>query len=171
MFRGLLRHKQVNRSPSASGIRIYLLQDRAKRFTTEELNKAMQAAWHRPYDPVTFFATAIDSQGALLKMGDAYYPIIYSDYPLASEHLGELEVPLWAGHHATTRFSAEFPGGVGSEQAPQLYWLLGVIIAQLASSSTKALFFQEAGVFVALTPELLVRLNTPVAFTPQQLLA
>lgn len=82
-----------------------------ERFTTEELNTAMQAGWHRPYDSVTFYAIAIDDSGAVFKMNEAFYPLMYTDRGLDSSGIGEREIPTWADHSASIRLSAEFPGG------------------------------------------------------------
>ena len=170
MFGNLFKRKKINEAPGASGITIFLLQNRLERFTKEQLNLAMQAAWCKPYDPSTFFATTVGDEGAVVKMNKTFYPIIHQNYRLTAEELGECEIPLWADHHAASRISAEFPGGVPDELLPMLYGLLGLLIGQLVSTSTQALFFKEASLFVPVTPKVIERLKTPAEYVPAQLL-
>jgi hypothetical protein len=118
MFGRLFKRKSVEAEPTASGIVVFLLQDRLKRFTTEQLNIAMQTAWHRPYEPTTFFATTTGNDGAVIKFGAAFYPIIYSDQRLEADALGQFELPHWADHRATTRFSMEFPAELLTSRCP-----------------------------------------------------
>jgi hypothetical protein len=49
------------------------------------------------------------------------------------------------------------------------YGLTGLLLAQLVTSSTRALFFQEAGVFVPTSPVVMDRLRTPDGFLPVEL--
>jgi len=171
MFGGLFKRKQADETPKASGITVFLLQDRLERFTNEQLTRAMQAAWHRPYDPVTFFSKTLGDEGAVIKMNATYYPIIHRDDRLTSEELGEREIPSWADHRATSNISAKFPGGIPNDLLPQSYWILGVLVAELASASTRALYFQEAGVFVPLTSTVVARMKMPQEYLPEQLLS
>jgi len=169
MFSRLFKRKSVEETPRASGIVIFLLQEHLERFTTEQLNTAMQTAWHRPHEPTTFFATSLGDEGAVIKFGAALYPIVYSDQPLQSDDLGEFELPSWADHRATTRFSMEFPGGIADDSLSMFYGVAGFLVAQLVSSSTRALFFQESGVFVPTSLTVMERLRSPGGFLPAEL--
>ena len=170
MFGNLFKRKKINEPPDTTGITIFLLQNRLERFTTEQLNLAMQTAWCRPHAPGTFFATTVGDEGAIVKVNEAFYPIIHQDYRLTSEELGECTVPSWADHHAASSILAKFPGGVSDEKLPMLYGFLGLLVGQLATTSTRALFFKEAGVFVPATPEVIARLKTPAEYLPASLL-
>lgn len=131
----------------------------------------MQAAWHRSFDPVTFYATAIDDTGAIFKVNAAFYPLLYAERRLDREELGDLEIPSWADHSAFTRLSAEFPGGIPDDALPGFYWLLGSLLTQLIRSSTKAFYFQEAGLFVRPTSAVLTRMKEPTPYLPSELAA
>lgn len=168
MFSKLFSRKPSSPEP-ASGIRIYLLQDRLERFPTEKLNAAMQAAWHRSYDPVTFYATSVDDSGAVFKLNQAFYPLIYAERRLGTDELGTREIPSWANHNAFSRFSAEFPGGAPEDSLPGIYWLLGSLVANLVPSSATALYFQEASIFVRITPRVLARMKHPEPYMPSNL--
>ncbi|HEX5284249.1 MAG TPA: hypothetical protein VFW30_09025 [Bryocella sp.] len=154
-----------------TGIRVYVLQNQVVRFANQDLNAAMQAAWHRSFDPVTFYATAIDDCGAIFKMNEAFYPLLYADRRLGTEELGNLEIPLWADHGAFTCLSAEFPGGIPDDALPGFYWLLGSLLTQLIRPSTKALYFREAGLFVPSTSGVLTRMKEPTPYLPSELVA
>jgi hypothetical protein len=170
LFNRLFRRKPAEPVVVASGITVCLLQDRLDVFSTEQLNTYMHAAWHRPYDPTTFWAPSLREDGATLKVNGAWYPIIHKNHRLTQDELGAYEIPAWADHRAFSQIAAKFPGGIPEESLPLFYGVLGLIVAQMISSTTRALFFQEAGVFVRATPELIQELKTARGFLPAELI-
>jgi hypothetical protein len=113
---GTLRRFFEKRPPAATGITIILLQRRIEAFSTGRLQVAMERGWRRKHDPVSFFATNLNNEGAVLKLGKMFVTVLFSDRRVDIEDLGGTELPHWADHSAHVSLSYKCPGGVPLER-------------------------------------------------------
>jgi hypothetical protein len=132
------------KKPVASGLTIMLLQHRLERFSTERLQVAMERGWRRQHDPVSFFATSLDGEGAILKLGKMFITMLYSDRRVGKRELGFRELPLWADHSAHVAVMYKCPGGIPEgEMREQIYGLLGLLAAELLDKNVSAILFLD----------------------------
>jgi hypothetical protein len=136
--------------PEPTGVSILLLQKRLKRFSTEELNSAIQRGWRRAYDPQEFFARSIfDGDGAVLKVGTFYVTMQHFDRRLEAKQLGDLELPNWAVHSGYSSVEYKCPTGVPEgEQRDFMYGFLALLCAELLTHNSSGVFFLEERVAV-----------------------
>jgi hypothetical protein len=149
------------RTPAATGITILLLQRRMESFSTERLQAAMESGWRRKHDPVSFFATNLDDEGAVLKLGQMFITMLFSDRRVGTDELGAKQLPHWAEHSAHASLSYKCPGGVpAGEERDKLYALLGLLAAELLDSNVSGLLFVEEQILIPNTPELSANLRS-----------
>jgi hypothetical protein len=131
---GVLKRLFRKNKPEPTGVSILLLQKRLKRFSTEELNSAMQRGWRRAYDPQKFFASSIfDEDGAVLKVGTFYVTMQHFDRRLEAKQLGDLELPNWAVHSGYSSVEYKCPTGVPEgEQRDFMYGFLALFVCRVA---------------------------------------
>ena len=148
-----------------SGVSILVLQKRLQRYSSHDLNEAMQRAWRRDYHPQTFFATSIfDGDGALLKVNDLFVFMRHFDRRLERKEVAESAIPEWANHTSYTSVEYKCPGGVPEgEVREKMYGFLGLLCGQLCSEGTTAIFFIEERIFIRNTDALRERLSSGVA--------
>ena len=134
-----------------SGVTIMLLQRRIERFSTERLQTSMERGWRREHDPASFIATNLDGEGAVLKLGQMFITILFSDRRVGNSELGSRELPVWADHGGHAFLVYKCPGGrPEGEVRDQFYGLLGLLIAELLNQNVCAILFVEDRFFPAL---------------------
>jgi hypothetical protein len=164
-----LFHRQ-RPEPSATGIRILIMQKRLDRFSTERLNAAMQRGWHRAHDTQAFFAKSIfDGDGAVLKVGKSYVTMQHFDRKLGRAELGDCQLPSWAASHSGYS-SVEYKCREGvpeGDDRDRLYAFLGLLCAELISENTFGLFFVEERIAIPNSPVLRDRLRSSQSLNPR----
>jgi hypothetical protein len=132
------------------GVSVYLLQRRLERFTDARLDRAMQHAWNKEYDPREFFSVAIpQNRGAMIRAFGAEISVQHHDYPLDAIRLGDIELPFWAQHAAYSDVEYICPQGVPEDKRRlQMYRGLAMLCAELASEATAAFLFPAEQVLV-----------------------
>jgi hypothetical protein len=137
-----MRFPVSKRRQSTEGARLLLLQRHVERFSAARLDRAMQQAWNKEYDPKEFFSVAIPHhQDAVLHAFGAEISVRHSDYALDWKHLGHGSLPFWAEH---TGFSTlEYRCAKAPDDASRLrmYRGLGMLSAELASQQTAGFCF------------------------------
>ncbi len=126
-----------------TGVSLFLLQRKLDRFTDVQLDRAMQKAWKKEYDPVEFFSVAIPQEhGAMIHAFGAEISVRHFDYPLDWKRLGEGTLPFWASHEGYTDIEYRCPQGAPDDfRRLQMYRGLAMLTAELASDDTAAFFF------------------------------
>lgn len=157
--------------PEPTGVSILLLQNRLNRFSTEELNSAMQRGWRRNYDSQKFFASSIfDGDGAVLKIGTFYVTMRHFDRRLEAKELGDMELPRWAAHSAYTTIEYKCPEGVPQgESRDMMYGFLALVCAELLTDNSSGIFFLEERVAIQNQPRLRDRLRSGLPLNPKVL--
>jgi len=84
---GTLKRFFEKRPPAATGITIILLQRRIEAFSTGRLQVTMERGWRRKHDPVSFFATNLNNEAAVLKLGKMFVTALSSDRRVGIEDL------------------------------------------------------------------------------------
>jgi hypothetical protein len=143
------------RRPTESA-RLILLQRQPERFTTARLDRAMQQAWNKDYDPKRFFSVAIPrDDGALLHAFGAEIAIRYGDYALDWSQLGHETLPYWAAH--TSHAMLDYRCGKTPDPATrrQMYRGLAMLAAELASEQTVGFCFPFEQVLLPHSVEVL----------------
>ena len=155
-------------NPEPTGVSILLLQKRLKRFSTEELNVAMQRGWRRAYDSQAFFASSIfDGDGAVLKVGTFYVTMRHFERRLEAEELGDLELPNWAVHSGYSSIEYKWPGGVPEgEQRDFMYGFLALLCAELLTENSSGIFFLEDRVAIPHGSQFRERLRSGQPLNP-----
>jgi hypothetical protein len=159
--------------PKPSGVSILLLQKRLNRFSTEQLNSAMQRGWRRNHDANTFFASSIfDGDGAVLKVGTFYVTMQHFDRRLESKELGDLELPKWAVHSAYSSVEYKCPEGVPEgEMRDKMYGFLVLLCAELLTENISCIFFLDEHVAIPNDSRLRDRLRSGQPLNPHTLAA
>ena len=142
--------KTKDKPLSRSGLNICILQGKLERYSSDRLNAAMQAAWHRPYEPAKFFGTNLDNEHGLVKFNDFYIPVYFHDRALNNEELNGLSIPSWVDHTSFSKISFA-PGGEGlptAEDRHQFTGLIALLALELANDTTTAFFFVEDQAFI-----------------------
>lgn len=136
--------------PEPTRVSILLLQKRLNRFSTEELNSAMQRGWRRSYNNQKFFALSIfDADGAVLKVGTFYVMMRHFDRRLERKELGDLELPQWGDHSGYSSVEYKCPEGVPEgESRDNMYGFLALLCAELLSDNSSGIFFLEERVAI-----------------------
>jgi hypothetical protein len=149
------------RTPVATGITIILLQRRMESFSTERLQAAMESGWRTKHHSVSFFATNLHDEGAVLKLGKMFITMLFSDRRVGIDELGARELPHWAEHSAHASLSYKCPGGIpAGKERDQLYALLGLLAAELLDGNVSGLLFVDEQILIPNTPELSVNLRS-----------
>lgn len=167
---GTLKRFFEKRPPAATGITIILLQRRIEAFSTERLQAAMERGWRRKHHPVSFFATNLDDEGAVLKLGKMFITMLFSDRRVGADELGTKELPHWAEHSAHASLSYKCPGGIAAgKERDKLYALLGLLAAELLDGNVSGLLFVDEQILVPNTPELATSLRSGYPQNPVDL--
>ena len=158
-------------APAASGITIILLQRRMESFSTERLQAAMESGWRRKHDPVSFFATNLNDEGAVVKLGKMFITMLFSDRRVGTDELGAKELPRWAEHSAHASLSYKCPGGIPAGKEPdKLYALLGLLAAELLDSNSSGLLFVDEQILVPNSPARATNLRSGYPLNPAALI-
>jgi len=146
---------------NVSGVTILLLQKRLERFSTEQLMLAMKRGWRREPDPVTFFATSLDGEGAVIKFNAMFITMQHCDRRIDGRQLGNQSLPAWADHAAHSSLTYACPEGIPvGETRDTFYGFLGLFCAKLLSENVSALLFTEEHVLLRNSPTLKMRLQS-----------
>lgn len=157
------------RRPRAEGATLRLLQRQLERFSGARLDRAMQQAWRKEYDPKEFFSVAIPDHGAVLHAFGAEIAIRHNAYPLDWKSLGDAPLPFWAAHSACTILEYRCPQKPEDETRRRMYRGLGMLAAELASPHTAAFFFDCEQVLLPNSVEVLEALRAPGPLDPHNL--
>jgi hypothetical protein len=156
--------------PPVSGVTIILLQQQLERYSTFRLQTAMEAGWRRQHDPVCFFASSLDGEGAVLKLGKMFITMLFSDRRVGSDELGSKELPIWAAHTAHISLVYKCPGGIPEgEVRDHFYGLLGLLVAELLDQNVSGILFQEEHIVLPNTSELSLSLRSGESQNPTTL--
>ena len=146
---------------NVSGVTILLLQKRLERFSTEQLMLAMKRGWRREHDPVTFFATSLDGEGAVIKFNAMFITRQHCDRRIDGRQLGNQSLPAWADHAAHSSLTYACPEGIPvGETRDTFYGFLGLFCAELLSENVSALLFTEEQVLLRNSPMLKGKLQS-----------
>lgn len=132
------------------GVQLVLLQRQLERFTNDRLDRAMQDAWHRAYDPKQFFSVALpQGHGATIHAFGAQIAVRHREYPAAWKRPGDGSLPFWAEHstHTVLEYCCD-EGEPDEVQRRQMYRGLGMLAAELASERTAGFFFPIEAVLI-----------------------
>ena len=83
---------------------------------------------------MSFFATNLDDEGAVLKLGKMFITMLFSDRRVGRDELGAKELPHWAEHSAHASLSYKCPVGYPPERNGTSFMLFWVCL--LPNSST-----------------------------------
>lgn len=137
--RMLIGQKKRRKRTSVS---IILAQRKLDRFSDAQLDRAMQDAWHKDYDPQEFFSVAIPQEhGGVIHAFGTEISVDHFDYPLDWSRLGDGELPFWAQHEGFSVLDYKWDGEPDPATRFRLYRGLGMLVAELASEDTAAFFF------------------------------
>jgi hypothetical protein len=169
MLERLFKRAKPEREPT--GVSILLLQKRLERFSTEQLNVAMQRGWRRNYDSQAFFASSIfDGDGAVLKVGTFFVTMRHFDRRLEAKELGDLELPNWAVHSAYSSIEYKCPDGVPEGKLrEQMYGFLALLCAELLTDNNSGIFFLEERVAISSDSSLRDKLRCGEPLNPHAL--
>ena len=146
---------------STEGVRLILLQRRAERFSADRLDKAMQQAWKKEYDPQEFFAVAIPhDDGGILHAYGAEIVIRYRDYAIDWKQLGRDAMPFWAEHTAHTMVDYRCAKRPTTDTRRQMYRGLAMLACELASLHTVGFCFPHEQVLLPHSVEVLAAFRT-----------
>jgi hypothetical protein len=154
-----------------TGVSLLLLQKRLMRFSTEELNSAMQRGWRRSHDSQRFFALSIfEGDGAVLKVGTSYVTMRHFDRRLERAELGEIELPNWAVHSAYSSIEYKCPGGIPEgDEHDKMYGFLALLCAELITDQSSSVFFLEERIAIPNCSQLRQRLRSGQPLNPRVL--
>jgi len=165
MFKSLFPKKA---SPS-NAVSVLLLQRKLSKFSTDELNHAMQRAWRQKHDPTHFCADAGQEQdGPLLKAFGEVFKVLYSTKPLDVDGL-RVELPPWGHHTSFAMVQYDCPRLPEEVERKQLYCLLGLLCRELITSETVGLYFSQERLFARNTMKLQFLLASGRPFDPVEL--
>jgi hypothetical protein len=146
---------------NVSGVTILLLQKRLESFSTEQLTLAMKRGWRREHDPVTFFATSLDGEGAVIKFNAMFITMQHFDRRIDGRQPGDQSLPGWANHAAYSSLTYACPGGIPlGEIRDTFYGFLGLFCAELLRENVSALLFTEEHVLLRNSPMLKGKLQS-----------
>jgi hypothetical protein len=135
----LLASKTRRKRPCVS---LILAQRKLDRFSDAQLDRAMQHAWHKDYDPKEFFSVAIPQEhGAIVHAFGTEISVSHYDYPLDWSRLGDGKLPFWAQHEAFSVLDYKWDNDPDATTRSRLYRGLGLLAAELASEDTAAFLF------------------------------
>jgi len=126
----------------AGGVSLYLLQRHLERFTDARLDRAIQDAWHKEYDPVEFYSVAIPHEhGAIIHAFGAEFEVKHCKYPMGWTRLGDGPLPFWAEHAAFTMLEYRCDKEPALAERIKAYRGLAMLAAELAGDETTGFFF------------------------------
>ncbi|HEY3929013.1 MAG TPA: hypothetical protein VGL89_11600 [Candidatus Koribacter sp.] len=157
------------KAPIPSGLSVLLLQRKLSKFSTVELNRAMQRAWRQKHDPTHFCAyPGNELDCPLLKAFGEIFKITYSAKPLDPETLN-LELPPWGFHTSYTMVQYDCPRLPEDSERKKMYCLLGLLCHELITDETAGFYFSQERVFARNTMKLQFMLASGRPFDPLEL--
>ena len=135
--------------PAPSGVAVIMLERKFQRLSVEELNTAMQRAWHQRYDAKQFCASAGGAQkGAVLKAFGQTFKVTQMQKPVDLKPYGkDVELPPWAFHRYCTTVEYECPRLPEAEERRKTYCMLGLLCIEMIHAETVGFFFVAERVF------------------------
>jgi len=131
-------------------LNVCILQRKLERFSSDRLNSAIQAAWHRPYDASSFFGISLDDEHGLIKAMGMFIPVYYRDRRLDDRELHGMTIPEWADHTAFCQISFVTQGGLTTTADRHKFTgVVALLCLELSSDATTTFFFIEDGTFIA----------------------
>ena len=116
---------------------------------------------------MSFFATNLNDEGAVVKLGKMFITMLFSDRRVGTDELGAKELPRWAEHSAHASLSYKCPGGIpAGKERDKLYALLGLLAAELLDSNLSGLLFVDEQILVPNTPALATNLRSGYPLKP-----
>jgi hypothetical protein len=110
---------------------------------------------------VSFFATNLDDEGAVLKLGKMFITMLFSDRRVGTDELGARELPHWAEHSLTLPCHTSVLAGFPPERnGTSFYALLGLLAAELLDSNVSGLLFVDEQILIPNTPKLSANLRS-----------
>jgi hypothetical protein len=153
-----------------AAVELVLLQRQLERFTNARLDRAIQDAWHRQYDPKQFFSvTHPHGKGATIHAFGAEIAVRHREYPAAWKRPGDGSLPFWAEHSTHTVLEYCCDGEPDELQRHQMYRGLGMLAAELASERTAGFFFPIEGVLVPHSESVVQALRAKGPLNPTDL--
>jgi hypothetical protein len=132
------------------GLNVCILQRKLERFSSDRLNAAIQAAWHRPYNADSFFGMNLDDEHGLIKAMGMFIPVYYEDRRLDDRDVNGLTIPTWADHTAFCKISFVTGDGLRtSEDRHKFAGAVALLCLELSNEATTSFFFMEDLAFVA----------------------
>lgn len=142
IIKGMLAGSPTPKKQRRPGVCLLLLQRHSEHYSEASLDRAMQAAWHKQYDPKQFFAVAIpNQQGAVLHAFGAEISVGHFGYPMDWNRLAGGDLPFWAEHAAFTSLKYHCADAPEESERFKMYRGLGMLAAELCSGDTVAFFF------------------------------
>lgn len=146
MFQPLANAKSRKKKNAVS---LCLMQRRMEHFSDARLDRAMQKAWHKEYDPKEFFSVALPSSaGAIMHAFGTEIAVHHHAYPIDWLRLGEEPLPFWAEHLAHTVLDYRWSEDPDYPTRFRLYRGLGMLAAELSSTDTAAFYFPHEDVLL-----------------------
>ncbi|HEY3927119.1 MAG TPA: hypothetical protein VGL89_01980 [Candidatus Koribacter sp.] len=153
-----------------SGVSIYLLQRHLERFTDAQLDAAMQAAWHKEYDPQEFFSVSIPQEhGAIIHAFGAEIDVSHFDYAMGWNRLGDDPLPFWAEHSGFTSLNYRCGNEPPPDRRVQMYRGLAMLAAELATDHTAGFLFPLERVLLPNSSAVQVAFQAKGPLDPQDL--
>ncbi len=124
------------------GVSLFLLQRHLERFSDARLDRAIEDAWHKEYDPEEFYSVAIPQEhGAVIHAFGAEIEVKHCAYPMGWTRVGDGELPFWAEHAAFTMLEYRCPKEPEPAGRVKAYRGLAMLAAELAGDDTAGFFF------------------------------
>jgi hypothetical protein len=153
-----------------TSVTLILAQRKLDRFSDAQLDRAMQDAWHKDYDPQEFFSVAIPHEhGAVIHAFGTEISVNHFDYPLDWSRLGEGKLPFWAQHEAFSMLHYKWDDDPEDATRYRLYRGLALLAAELASEDTAAFFFPVEQVLLPNSAAVSEAFRGKGALNPMQL--
>lgn len=132
-----------------NAVSLCLMQRRLERFSDARLDRAMQKAWNKEYDPKEFFSVALPTTAdAIIHAFGTEIAIHHCDYPVDWLRLGEEPLPFWAQHSSHTVLDYRWDEDPDYPTRFRLYRGLGMLAAELSSPDTAAFYFPHEDVLL-----------------------
>lgn len=128
------------------GAALCLLQRQLVRFSDARLDRAMQAAWRKEYDPQEFFSVALPQNGdAIIHAFGAEIEVKHLEYAIGA---GDEPLPFWAKHTGHTMLLYRCGQDPDDAARPRMYRGLAMLAADLASVETAGFYFPHEQVLL-----------------------
>jgi hypothetical protein len=143
------RFRKKEEEPALPGLNVCILQRKLERYSSDRINAAMQAAWHRPYDSSSFFGMSLDDEHGLIKAMGMFIPVYYRDRRLDDSDLKGLAIPTWADHAAFCQISFVTGDGLTTlEERHKFTGVVALLCLELSNDATTTFFFTEDAAFI-----------------------